>query len=180
MNIVFLYGPPASGKLTVAEILAKLTGYRLFHNHLTQDLAREIYPAFDETRFGLVDILRLDVIEYAVANGTNIIVTYVYGGVQQDDSFIAKVIRTVTTGNGKVLFVELTAPDNVLIERVNNESRKRFHKLTDSNILRAKLENREYSASIPSQEVYKIDTSSREPEYTARKIIEHYRLPHLQ
>jgi len=37
MKLVFIYGPPASGKLTVARELATLTGYRLFHNHLIVD-----------------------------------------------------------------------------------------------------------------------------------------------
>jgi len=34
MNLVFLHGPAASGKLTVGRELSRLTGYRLFHNHL--------------------------------------------------------------------------------------------------------------------------------------------------
>lgn len=58
MNMIFIYGPPAVGKLTVAEELAKITGYKLFHNHLTQDLAREIYPEFGPQRFALADDFR--------------------------------------------------------------------------------------------------------------------------
>lgn len=37
MKLLFIYGPPASGKLTVAREPAALTGYRLFHNHLVVD-----------------------------------------------------------------------------------------------------------------------------------------------
>ncbi len=32
--LLYLYGPPASGKLTVATALAKLTGFSLFQPHL--------------------------------------------------------------------------------------------------------------------------------------------------
>jgi hypothetical protein len=33
-SLVFIYGPPpAAGKLTVAETLAKRTGHKVFHNH---------------------------------------------------------------------------------------------------------------------------------------------------
>jgi replication-associated recombination protein RarA len=32
--LVYLYGPPACGKLTVAGQLAELSGCRFFHNHL--------------------------------------------------------------------------------------------------------------------------------------------------
>ena len=30
--LVYLYGPPAAGKLTIAEKVRALTGFRLFHN----------------------------------------------------------------------------------------------------------------------------------------------------
>ena len=44
MNLVFIYGPPAVGKLTVAKELSLITGYPLFHNHLTRDLVHELFP----------------------------------------------------------------------------------------------------------------------------------------
>ena len=51
MKLIFLYGAPGTGKLTVARELAALTGYRLFHNHLTVDLAKAIFD------FGTPDYL---------------------------------------------------------------------------------------------------------------------------
>ena len=44
MQLIFIYGLPASGKLTVAEELAELTGYPVFHYHVTRDLVQRIYP----------------------------------------------------------------------------------------------------------------------------------------
>ncbi|MFY9484436.1 MAG: hypothetical protein WAP74_02320 [Patescibacteria group bacterium] len=44
MKLIFMYGPPAAGKLTVAKKLAKLTGYKIFHNQLTVDLITSIFP----------------------------------------------------------------------------------------------------------------------------------------
>ncbi|HIJ11483.1 TPA: hypothetical protein HA278_05490, partial [Candidatus Woesearchaeota archaeon] len=43
MIFVLIYGPMAVGKLTVAKELVKLTGYKLFHNHLTVDLVGSIF-----------------------------------------------------------------------------------------------------------------------------------------
>jgi cytidylate kinase len=37
MKLLFLYGPAASGKLTIARELTTLTGFALFHNHLVVD-----------------------------------------------------------------------------------------------------------------------------------------------
>ncbi len=61
MRLVFLYGPPAAGKLTLGSELAAFTGYRLFHNHLTVNLAREIFDFGSEPFQRLVDQLRLRV-----------------------------------------------------------------------------------------------------------------------
>ncbi len=44
MRLVFIYGPPGVGKLTVATALATLTGYRLCHNHLTVNLVTALFP----------------------------------------------------------------------------------------------------------------------------------------
>ena len=43
MRLIFVYGMPASGKLTVARELAELTGYKLFHNHLVVDLLLSVF-----------------------------------------------------------------------------------------------------------------------------------------
>ncbi len=40
MQLVYLYGPPGVGKLTVARELVALTGFKLFHNHLAVNLTR--------------------------------------------------------------------------------------------------------------------------------------------
>ncbi len=44
MTFVLLYGPPAVGKLTVANELAKLTDFKVFHNHLSIDLVEAVFP----------------------------------------------------------------------------------------------------------------------------------------
>ena len=35
MKLLFIHGSPAVGKLTVANEIAKLTGFKVFHNHLS-------------------------------------------------------------------------------------------------------------------------------------------------
>jgi cytidylate kinase len=44
MNLILLYGPPAVGKLTIAKEIARLTGFKVFHNQLTVNLAAAIFP----------------------------------------------------------------------------------------------------------------------------------------
>jgi hypothetical protein len=53
MNLVVIYGPPASGKLTVAQELSAITGYKLFHNHLTVNAVAALFE------FGSAEFMRL-------------------------------------------------------------------------------------------------------------------------
>src|SRR6185503_19729648 len=43
-QIIFLYGRPGVGKLTVGEHLAAETGYNLLHNHSVVDLVSSLFP----------------------------------------------------------------------------------------------------------------------------------------
>lgn len=170
MELIFIYGPPASGKLTVAEQLSKLTGISLFHNHLTRDLVRDIYGDALEANYSLVDKLRTDVFEYCAKNGTDLIFTFVFGGLGDDEeSIVQSYVKAVEANGGKVEFVELTTKDEDLLKRVNNESRRKHQKLLDPEGLRSFLQMRG-EVSITFANVFKIDTSTTQPEEAARLI----------
>lgn len=44
MHFVLVFGPPAVGKMTVGHELTKITGFKLFHNHMTVDPVLDIFP----------------------------------------------------------------------------------------------------------------------------------------
>lgn len=78
MTFVLLYGPPAVGKLTVAKELAKLTGFKVFHNHLSIDLVETVFPRGTPS-FGRVGkAIRELVFEEAARENVSLIFTYVY------------------------------------------------------------------------------------------------------
>ncbi|OLE70972.1 hypothetical protein AUF78_04195 [archaeon 13_1_20CM_2_51_12] len=43
VRLVFIYGPPAVGKLTVAIELSKQIGFKLYHNHVSIDFVKSIF-----------------------------------------------------------------------------------------------------------------------------------------
>ena len=58
MNFVVIFGPPAVRKMTVGYELAKLTGMKVFHNHMTIDLILEFFPYGHEKFTTLVSEFR--------------------------------------------------------------------------------------------------------------------------
>ncbi len=162
MKLLFLYGPPASGKLTVAEKLSELTNIPLFHNHLSRDIVKDIYRDDLMQHYTLVDQIRFDVLGYCASKGTDLIFTYVYGG-EFDDDKVRQFIEVIESRGGEVVFIELTADREDLIGRVDNDSRKRFKKLTDPEVL-AQITLDMSNYSIPFVDPVKINTSKMNPD----------------
>jgi hypothetical protein len=168
MKLIFIYGPPASGKLTIAEKLSELTKIPVFHNHHSRDIVKDIYGDDLMKHYSLVDKIRYDVMEYCAQNNTDLIFTYVYGG-PEDNAKVRRFLKTIESNGGQVLFVELTANASDLINRVDNDSRKRFKKLLDKTIMTKLTENMSMF-TIPYVEALKINTSSANPVQSADMI----------
>lgn len=168
MKLIFIYGPPASGKLTIAELLSQQTGIPIFHNHLPRDLVERIYNNDVAKHYELIRTIRLDVLDYCSRNETDLIFTYVYAG-EKDNANVKRVIQTIENNKGEVKFVELTASRQDLIGRVDNESRKRFKKLTDPAILTDITEDMSIY-SIPFVGSLKINTSLQDANESAKLI----------
>ena len=169
MKLIFIYGPPASGKLTIAEILSERTGIPLFHNHLSRDLVKDIYGDKLRDNYELVDRIRFDVLDYCSKNQTDLIFTYVYEG-EDDDENVRQFIDIIEKNNGEVVFVELTAKKEDLISRVDNESRMMFKKLTDPGVME-KITQDMSVYSIPFVSSLKINTSQLSPNDSVNTIV---------
>jgi len=172
MKLLFLYGPPASGKLTIAEKLSELTGVPLFHNHLSRDIVKDIYGDKLRENYALVDTIRHDVLDYCSKNNTDLIFTYVYEGAEDNEN-VQQFIDIIEGNGGEVAFVELTAHRDDLIDRVDNESRKRYKKLADPEIMKRITEDMSVY-SIPFVEALKIDTSATSVSEAAELIMRKY------
>jgi chloramphenicol 3-O-phosphotransferase len=128
MKLVFLHGPPAVGKLTIARELAALTSFRLFHNHLTVDLVGSIFPFGSEAFIRLREQIWLSAFGEAARNNVSLIFTFNPERTVRD-SFVQETVNAVEGAGGQVIFIELTCNEEELERRMEDASRKEFGKL---------------------------------------------------
>ena len=80
MKFVMIIGPQAVGKMTVGQELSKITGLKLFHNHMTIELVRLIFD-YDKTVYRKMNRLIRDEIfkEFSKSKEKGMIFTYCFG-----------------------------------------------------------------------------------------------------
>ena len=81
MKLVFIYGAPATGKLTIGSEIAGLTGYKLHHNHMAVDLGLALFDYDSPHLLDLCARIDLSVFEAAERAGLRgLVYTFAYGG----------------------------------------------------------------------------------------------------
>jgi predicted kinase len=173
-TLIYIYGPPASGKLTVATRLSELTGIPLFHNHLTVNAVLPVFPFGSPPFVEAVRAMRRSVFQAAARAGISLIYTNnsAWSGPDPRARFeeAAQAAREIMADHGgRAVFVRLTAPQSALEDRVANESRRVHAKLVDVVRLRELLADLDSSSLHPDDLV--IDTGRTDPEESARTIM---------
>jgi len=131
MKLIFIYGLPATGKLTIAHELVSLTGFKLFHNHLVVDLLLSVFEFGSQPFIELREEIWLSVFEEACRSQLpGLIFTFAPERTVRS-RFIGDAVDLVHKGGGEVDFVELTCPLVELRTRIDNPSRIQYRKLTD-------------------------------------------------
>jgi hypothetical protein len=135
VQLVFIYGPPAAGKLTVARELAELTGAALFHNHLVVDAVMAVFPFGSEPFVRLREHVWMQVFGEAAAAGRSLIFTFTPEATVAPD-FPQRAKLLVEDHGGEVVFAALRIGREEQERRLVDESRAAFGKLRDVAVLR--------------------------------------------
>ncbi|PYO77917.1 MAG: hypothetical protein DMD63_09405 [Gemmatimonadetes bacterium] len=153
-QVIFLFGRPGVGKLTVGEHLTAELGYRLLHNH---------------------EALWHTSIEAALrAKVSGVIMTFAPEATVTDH-FIPSLQKRVLAGMGTLHFIELQCTDKELEKRISSEPRERFGKLRDVYKYRKLDEAGSFDRpAMPKPELV-IDTTNLSPLDSARAIAKHLR-----
>lgn len=186
--LVIIIGPHAVGKMTVGQELAKLTGLKLFHNHMSIELVRKFFSVrgSKEGKY-LNHLIRREIFE-TVAKSTlrGLIFTYMFGFDEESEYiYISKLIDLYKSHGAKCVVVELYADYDVRIERNRTENRLQ-NKESKRDIEHSEAEMRETSAKhrlnsyegekLPFENYLKIDNTNLAPEKAAEIIKERFGL----
>lgn len=176
MKFIYLYGPPAVGKLTVANELASLTDLKVFHNHLTIDLVKPFFEFGSESFFELNAKLRLTIFEMASKeNIPGLIFTSCYS-YPKDNRRIKKLMHRVRKYGWEIFFVRLYTTIGELKQRVTQPSRESYGKLKTAHGLEKFMEQWNLTTPIPFVESLHIDNTQLTPTQVAVMIKDHYNL----
>jgi len=175
MKIIFIYGPPAAGKLTVAQELAKITSYKLFHNHLIVDLARSLLRWCSKEYLRVYHLFMLEMLKSAAKEKVKgVIMTYVYAH-PPDNKSIKELIKLSKKIKAPIYFVYLRPEDKELFKRVKMESRQKYRKLKNASKLKASLKKWDFRP-IPFVDNLLINNTNIPAKKVAVIIKKHYHL----
>lgn len=169
MQVIFIYGPAASGKYTIGSLLSTLTGIPLFHNHLAVDAAKSLFE------FGTVPFNNVraavwrSVFSEAAKSRRSFIFTF-NPEASVDPSLIEQMIESIHAENGAVRFVELTCSHKTILERLGNASRTQFGKLTDPDLYQTIQQQGGFEFPPLPAPIIVIDTDELTADRAAEKI----------
>lgn len=171
MKLIFLFGLPATGKLTVARELASLTGYKLFHNHLVVDTLLSVFEFGSKPFVELREEIWLSVFRQAAQSGLpGLIFTFAPERTVRE-GFVQATIDVMERNDGQVDFVEMVCPVAVLKSRMENASRVLHQKLTSVALFEQLHADGVFDSSHMPEPRLTLDSAMYGPEEAAKEIV---------
>lgn len=180
-TLLFLIGAPAVGKMTVGYEIARLTGMRLFHNHMSIEPVLRFFDWGTPSFHRLVDDFRRGVFEeVAKSDLPGLVFTYVWAfDLPTEAANVERYAAPFRERGGDVLFAELEASLDERLRRNQTELRlaekpsKRDIEASARRLLEHESQHRFSSAGEHDArgDWMRIDTTQLSPEDVARAVI---------
>lgn len=187
MTLVVIFGPPAVGKMAVGLELERLTGLRLFHNHMTVDPVLQFFPFGSPAFSRLVRDFRCRIFEEVVASDLpGLIFTYVWAlDDPGDKDALDALVKVFGDQGAAVCYVELQARQaerlrrNATPLRLAEKKPKRDLARSRAHLLEADAKyqlNTQGTFFYPERHL-KVENTALEPLDVAQRIVAHFQLP---
>ena len=183
-KLIMIAGPQAVGKMTVGQELAKLTDFKLFHNHMTIDLVNNFFSYSTKEGQDMVKMIRVNMLEYfAKSSIPGIIFTCVVNYDKASDMENLETYKKIfESQGGQFYYVELNAPLSIRLDRNKTENRllckpeKQNIEFSEKQIYHAEEKHRNFSLpnELNFENYIKIDNSNLSAIETAKIIKEKF------
>lgn len=186
-TLLFVIGPAAVGKMTVGGAIAERTGFKLFHNHMTIEPLLRLFP-YESAQFQRLnhDFREQIFREAAGSDLPGLIFTLVWDFDDPEDAAVVeRYSRPFRERGARVLFLELSADQDVRLSRNAGESRlaekasKRDLAWSDENLrnmdAKYRLNSVDDFAHAPETHLH-IDNTALEPSEVAARAVEYFGL----
>lgn len=170
MQLVFIFGPTASGKLTVAREVSRLTGFKLFPDHLAVDLVNSVFDSGMRPYVRIREWAWMEVLREAVHMNLSLVFTFKPQATIRT-SFISHACVVIERLGGDIVFVELTCPEPVIESRIENADRQALHKLASVDEYRRQRDQGAFQFRTMPTPALRIDTSECSAQDAATRIV---------
>jgi hypothetical protein len=170
MKLIFIYGMPASGKMTVAQELVAITGYKLFHNHLVVDMLQTVFEFGSPEFVALREEFWLAVFRSGLPRQVAWHDLYIRSRVNGAAGVHRQRDQDRGVAGSEVDFIQLTCPLPELKRRMGGLSRLQYKKLTSVPLFEQLHEEGAFEAEYMPKPKLSIDTSDNQPARAALQI----------
>lgn len=184
VTLLFVFGPPAVGKMTVGRAIADASDFRLFHNHHVIEPLLDVF-AFESPEFQrLLNEFRQRVLEEAAGADIDLVFTLVWAlDLAEDADVVRRHLAPFVDAGRSVVLVELCADLETRLVRNRTELRlaekksKRDLAWSDDNVRGLERYQMNTGRPSPADEVIaafphlRIDNSDRSPEDVAAEVL---------
>ncbi|HVO58462.1 MAG TPA: AAA family ATPase [Dongiaceae bacterium] len=171
MRLIFLWGLPGAGKLTVARELGQLTGWSVFHNHLTVDLLLAVFPFASQPFIELREQIWISVIGSAAADGREGLIFTFNPENSVRRYFVEDVQSVVAKHGGQTEFVQVTCDERTIEQRLDSPDRRTHQKLTSLETYRDLKRRGVFDWPVMPAPQLRVDTTEQLPTDAAWQII---------
>jgi len=181
MQLLFLLGPPAVGKMTIGQEIARRTDLKLLHNHMSIELVRHFFE-FGDPHFSKLDrAIRFAIFEeIADSQLEGLIFTLVVAFDEPEDMvYVEEIVSIFAKRRPEVFAVELKASQSTRLERnlhpyrLSQKASKQDTEWSERNLLQWDAEYRMQSKGeeLSAYQHVVLDTECLTASESARQII---------
>ena len=179
MKLILIFGNSAVGKMTVGQELAKITGLKLFHNHMTIEPVLEIFGGFNVR--AITRLRQVIFEEFAKTDNYGMIFTFMWAlDSKEDKEYVAEVKKIFEPYGTEFYHVELVCDletrlaRNATENRLKHKASKRDIEASNKRVLDDDKKHRfeSYDGEFDFENYMKIDNTKLPAEEVAKIIKE--------